>query len=169
MNYIQTEGISYTDNEWVFYPQIFVNTCIYIPLVIYQYVIGREGQTVDPKILSKNANHNDKLVRSMINFSNTLADTDKNKFSYQRMESQIAYLSMLVYRSCLILQDKVWDKILLEKFDRYLYNERKELYVQLGKLRYRKYLPVRYVKFWRLIGKRFSLDWIYKIYRKLPK
>lgn len=46
MKYHQTEGISYTDQEWVFMPVTKVNTCIYLPLVLYRYLVGRNGQTM---------------------------------------------------------------------------------------------------------------------------
>lgn len=167
INYVQTEGISYTDNEWVFFPQHFVQTCVYIPFIIYNYVVGREGQTIDPKVLAKNASHNEKLVRSMIKFSNSLVDLNKNTYSNQRLENQIAYLTMLVYRTCLILQDKEsWDNEFLKSFDMFIYKERNKIYKQMSRLKYRKYLPIHYVRFWRATGKRFSLDWILKYIKK---
>ncbi len=51
MNYHQTEGVSYTDNEWVFAPISLANTFAYINCgYLYRYLIGREGQTMDPTI-----------------------------------------------------------------------------------------------------------------------
>ena len=46
IGYIQTEGISYTDQEWIFYPMQHMNTFCYIDIILYNYLIGREGQTV---------------------------------------------------------------------------------------------------------------------------
>lgn len=53
MNYRQTEGISYTDQELVLYPMAAVKTIIYSNMNLYQYLVGREGQTMDKKIRSK--------------------------------------------------------------------------------------------------------------------
>lgn len=53
INYKQTEGISYTDYEWMFLPMPYVKTLYYVPLDIYQYFVGREGQTVDPAVIKK--------------------------------------------------------------------------------------------------------------------
>ena len=48
-------GISYTDNEYVFFPLDHVQTIIYYNLPVYQYFVGREGQTTQPEILMKQA------------------------------------------------------------------------------------------------------------------
>lgn len=44
--YVQTEGISYTDNEFVVIPMLFVRRIIYCPECVYHYFIGREGQSI---------------------------------------------------------------------------------------------------------------------------
>lgn len=46
-------GISYTDNEYVYFPMNHCQTVVYYDLPIYQYFVGREGQTTDPKVMSK--------------------------------------------------------------------------------------------------------------------
>jgi len=50
MGYIQTEGISYTDQEWVFTPLMKVQTICYFDKIIYRYLLGRPGQTMAPEI-----------------------------------------------------------------------------------------------------------------------
>ena len=53
IGYTQTPGISYTDHEWVFWPMAFVKDWQYYPHVIYNYRLGREGQTVNPEVLCR--------------------------------------------------------------------------------------------------------------------
>ena len=53
IKYQQSEGISYTDTEWVVIPMVDVQTVVYHPIMLYKYLVGREGQTMDPKIHSK--------------------------------------------------------------------------------------------------------------------
>lgn len=53
INYHQTEGISYTDTEWAFIPLMAVNTVCYVNLQIYNYLVGRPGQTMDISVLRK--------------------------------------------------------------------------------------------------------------------
>ena len=50
LDYHQTENISYTDVEWTFLPMATVQKVFYINVPLYRYTLGREGQTVDPKV-----------------------------------------------------------------------------------------------------------------------
>ena len=57
IDYHQTEGISYTDQEWIFSPMTRVRQIVALPYVIYNYLIGREGQTVDRNVFMKSISH----------------------------------------------------------------------------------------------------------------
>ena len=50
MHYRQSEGISYTDQEWVFYPLFGVKTIAFADIPLYRYNVAREGQTMDAKV-----------------------------------------------------------------------------------------------------------------------
>lgn len=54
IGYRQTEGISYTDQEWIFLPLSTCKTWHYLPVVLYQYLVGREGQTMQKSVVEKN-------------------------------------------------------------------------------------------------------------------
>lgn len=168
MNYRQTEGISYTDTEWVFYPQTRVQKAIYLPLNVYHYVIGREGQTMDPQVLLKSAGHYTELIRNMIEFSDNLSECDARQIGACRLEAQIKHLSCGVYKICLIKQNRqLFDESLLSAFDNLLKNKRPIMYQEIGKLRLNSYLPLSYVRFWRLLGIRFPVDAFREIYRRI--
>lgn len=64
IDYHQTEGISYTDQEWIFSPMTRVRQMVALPYVIYNYLIGREGQTMDSKIFMKSISHQIKSQES---------------------------------------------------------------------------------------------------------
>lgn len=53
LSYKQTEGISYTDQEWVFTPMAGVKSVCYFNKCVYKYLVGREGQTVNPAVKAK--------------------------------------------------------------------------------------------------------------------
>lgn len=53
MNYKQTEGVSYTDQEWISIPLFNVERIKYIPIDVYEYLLGREGQTMDTRVIAK--------------------------------------------------------------------------------------------------------------------
>lgn len=67
-SYIQTEGISYTDDEWVFKPMVDVQKVAYFPNYLYMYLRGRVGQTFDPKVLKKEFGKRFIVLRSMLKF-----------------------------------------------------------------------------------------------------
>lgn len=66
INYQQTEGISYTDREWVLWPMKAVETICYIPKVVYLYLVGREGQTVDINVKIKGADQEVIITKKLV-------------------------------------------------------------------------------------------------------
>lgn len=63
-------GISYTDNEYVFFPLDHVQTIIYYNLPVYQYFVGREGQTTQPEILMKQAEQIMQVFKRLYDYYN---------------------------------------------------------------------------------------------------
>jgi len=51
MNYRQLEGVAYTDFQWALTPIAAVEKIAYFPRPLVRYLVGRAGQSVDPKIL----------------------------------------------------------------------------------------------------------------------
>ena len=51
MNYHQSEGISYTDQEWAFYPMSRIETIAFADIPLYRYNTTREGQTMDEAVV----------------------------------------------------------------------------------------------------------------------
>lgn len=67
-DYHQPEGISYTDNIWAFIPIIFCKTGIFLDIVLYNYLIGREGQTISSDQLQKRIPHLLFVAQSMVDY-----------------------------------------------------------------------------------------------------
>lgn len=65
-DYHQTEGISYTDQEWIFYPMFYVESIQFMQINLYRYVLAREGQTVTPASFQKNIPSLMRLVTTML-------------------------------------------------------------------------------------------------------
>jgi len=57
INFIQTEGISYTDTEYIYYPLTVANSLYAIDLELYCYCIGVAGQSISPQSMQKKWNH----------------------------------------------------------------------------------------------------------------
>lgn len=53
-SYHQTEGVSYTDNEFRILPMVYVRKAYAIPAIVYLYLVGRNGQTINPDTFAAN-------------------------------------------------------------------------------------------------------------------
>ena len=53
IQYCQSEGVSYSDQEWVFTPLMTVKTIANFDRPLYLYLIGREGQSMSEKVRRK--------------------------------------------------------------------------------------------------------------------
>ena len=72
IGFYQQEGISYTDTEYVYYPFILAKKFMAFDLVLYNYVIGIESQTVSVSSMRRNEKHYWKLIdRFLVNSSFT--------------------------------------------------------------------------------------------------
>ena len=54
LNYHQTEGISYTDEEFVYFPLQNALNFYYLPVDLYCYYLGRDGQTMNIDVWKRN-------------------------------------------------------------------------------------------------------------------
>lgn len=79
MNYIQSEGICYTDNEYVYYPLMECKTIYLEHFPLYCYLLGREGQSVDIKSIKNNYSHFQRIYERMIHENQTPSN---NKRTY---------------------------------------------------------------------------------------
>lgn len=66
MNYHQTEGILYTDDEWIYIPMRLVKRASYFPNYLYLYLRGREGQSFDPQVLRKSFQHRVIVAKKLV-------------------------------------------------------------------------------------------------------
>lgn len=84
-NYKQTEGISYTDNEWMFLPMTMVSTIKFVDIVLYKYLVGREGQTIDTNISAKKIHEKLFLCRELYELYDNFKGADIHKrYLYER-------------------------------------------------------------------------------------
>lgn len=57
INYRQSEGVSYTDQEWVFYPLFRVRNMAFFDIPLYRYNASRDGQTMDMGVQLRSLSH----------------------------------------------------------------------------------------------------------------
>lgn len=66
--YRQTEGCSYTDLEWDTFPLFYAGDIVFFDIDLYQYHLDREGQTMDPKVLSRSLDQLERVTDSILGF-----------------------------------------------------------------------------------------------------
>lgn len=62
------ENCYYVDTEYILYPIPYIETVLFIPDFVYQYRIGRNGQSVSLVKMQQNAACYDKVLRSLLLF-----------------------------------------------------------------------------------------------------
>lgn len=108
INYIQTEGICYTDTEYVFKPIIQAKDIYCIDCSLYQYYIGRDDQSMSPGVLMKNFSHLHKVLLNILDYPKPTYTNKNYNFLFSYYINTI--FGMLV--DCLYAsrcKNKVWN------------------------------------------------------------
>lgn len=117
INYHQTEGVSYSDEDWTFSP---VNTAERVCLIqepVYRYLIGREGQTVAAETRRKRVSHVVKVAENMIEAYNHLVPRNDSVKRY--LDYRLYALIEFIYKTYLLSNGNV-DLSPLSTFDQFL-------------------------------------------------
>lgn len=151
IGYRQTEGISYTDQEWIFLPMITVEKVVYQPIFLYNYLFGREGQTMQSAILDKNISHQ---VQCALN---RLKELDKrkleltpnlNKFLFYNLGRVVTY----VYRATILRG--LYDIEKLKDFDINIKHLNPPFYNYIGDASLNFGIKFKYIRYFRNKRKR---------------
>lgn len=160
IGYRQTEGISYTDNEWMFSPMINVKTILYFPYNVCFYLRGREGQTFDPCVFEKSLWMRIKVVTVMLD-------------EYKRLmigcaESTLRYLTLRLVSRCISVYSSYLIRFPAQKqqdlvaFDQYMKTVLPYIYSETNNIRNK--LCIRYISCWRRSGYNINI-WPLRLYR----
>lgn len=164
IGYKQTEGVSYTDNEWVCYPIQTVRRVRYAPIPVYKYLVGREGQTVDPKVRRKAIWA---LAEIALRMDKELADKalGRNDVWWRYIAEFILMINTIVYETTILeLHNDIDDKRLIA-FDRLVYCASKSTYTKVMERLVSKKIGFAYGRHWRSKGTSRSVKLIgYRVY-----
>lgn len=122
----------YVDNIFVYYPLIHVKTMYYMDINLYRYFIGREGQSVNERIMIKRIDQQYFVTKLMIHFFNPCDIQKENKKLGKYL---LHYLSMMI-TICSILSILSKDKENIKK--------RKKLWIELKEYDKKLYRHIRY-------------------------
>lgn len=171
INYRQTEGISYTDSEWVYIPMLHVKTVDISKYNVYQYRLGRAGQTMDPKVILRSMSHELILMQSMLshrtkelqNLSGTLL---------QFANFAICRKALVIYTQMLIkANDKQFQRNIINDLETTMQTYAPELYEKMATYDARCCV----IRHWRATHKRYNiivrkgLEYAISLYKMIQK
>ena len=149
IDYHQTEGISYTDQEWILIPWSNVHSLIYYPLSLYQYNLAREGQTCDLKVFHK------KMPEQFLSIRNTIKKYYDLFPVLDEFHRELLYFKIIermenLYRNILMFE-RISPSYLIN-FDKELVRESSKFSNKLAEITLHPYFKCHYIRRWRKKG-----------------
>ncbi|WP_051508988.1 glycosyltransferase family 2 protein [Xylanibacter oryzae] len=169
IGYKQSEGIFYTDNEWIFLPISTVRKVYYIKKPIYLYTLNREGQSVNSEVEKLHSMDNIKVSCSLLIANSSLRN---EKIPYEIKD----YLNTKLYNRIrhnykdFIVLNKCLDINQLQILDDGIHKYDSSLYKKLNKILLSAPLfSFHYIKIWRRKHNSRRLGFIISTYKKYKK
>ena len=151
IGYVQTEGISYTDTEWIIEPMVAVKSMVHLPIVVTHYLVGRDGQTTDDRVFAKKFEQIITIAKALISrYDRMIAIADTNSREYYRQ--QILGVLQMVYWVPTFGWNGHKAVANLHSFDGFL-KDKQSLYQDAGEFTvHPRFLPeIKYVKLHRSV------------------
>lgn len=140
--YHQTEGVSYTDNQWDKIPLAYATTIQITDIYLYRYLLGREGQTMDPKQRMKSMGHIITVAQDMISMYETNAHAAPlHDFLYNRI---LLFAMTPFYLS--IIESKPEDMKQLCAYDEFLKIYYNSYFKALEEMPYNEICSFKFIK-----------------------
>jgi len=148
IDYRQTEGVCFTDNEWIFEPFCMVKFLYYAPVPVYRYLNGREGQSTDQSIALRQVWMFDKVVESLVSrFAHWRNAVSPKVQGYWR--GIVLDVAQYVYQIEILRIHTAESDARLAHVDKRLRSSWPELYETIGQMTFTNKLPVKFVAWWR--------------------
>ena len=148
ISYKQTEGISYTDTEWVFLPIAAAKRFVYVEIPVYRYLVGREGQTVSREATLKSFGSYKTLLSAMCALYRNVKRSDGD-LNFVSLAVSMKRIALLIYT--IVALDLRIGKALTEFdiVDSLLHEYCPDLYNAFDEARFSRTFQWRYVMFLR--------------------
>lgn len=158
MTYRQTEGISYTDQEWVFYPLFKVQTIAFADIPLYRYNLAREGQTMSSKVQMRSLAQLQTLTEALARYFVTESASLESPSRVQFLRSVVADRIKILYRKyLLVMGNKAFAESDFSAVDAHLSALAQECNIQSITVPVNNVLKVDLLAYWRAQGKRYGL------------
>lgn len=148
MNYRQTEGISYTDQEWIFLPMTTVKSMVGFPKAVYNYLVGRAGQTVDVSIKARCIQQEIESWKSMQSGYEMLSRMgDASEYLWSRLYGRASYIYHFIILGA--RSNKSQGTSCLKELDAFITQHNPRLYNELEESTPRPDMRIKYIALWR--------------------
>ena len=154
VNYHQTEGISYTDQEWICLPMAICKSLAYFPKVIYRYLVGRDGQTIDTSVWERNFWMEIEGTKVMMKYRKMTHGSMVPNQSF--IDLRIKTRMRAIYVAYLLKFSSFSNEDLVRDIDGYLLSYDRNMYNGFSTFFPMKHIPIPIIKLWR----NRHLDWI---------
>ena len=158
MGYRQSEGITYSDVEWILYPMLRAKFIRYLPVRVYLYLIGREGQSVSLAGRSRNSHAWEVILARIfrtIRADGAALDPDAREYLL-RVATDMARMYL---ETAFVLTPVARAKVVLPRLAQELESVESGLYLRLEReaMILKRSLRIHYLRVWRRlpIGKTF--------------
>lgn len=142
------EKCFYVDVEYNLFSYLKCKTCVYVPLNLYQYRLGRAGQSVSVDGLYKHRDNHYTVIKNIINFYNAKKDS-ASEIKKKEMFNYIAGIVVAHYRYYTLMNFKHKDILLeLKEFDEWA-KQYEDFYITAGNdIIVKKYRKNNFKKIW---------------------
>lgn len=161
IKYKQTEGISHTDEEWIFYPMSTVQTAYYLDIPLYQYLLGRQGQTMDANVFKKTLPQRFKVLDEMI----SIWEEHYEDWIKTHMSKRIFSVMYSIFYESIIHGDTE-QKSSYIRFDSYIKSKYPIFYAYSNKAILGMKVPFHYMKYWRYTHTLFPFNFLFSLKEK---
>lgn len=148
MGYRQTEGISYTDQQWIFTPMIQVRTVAIFRKPLYEYMVGRSGQTVSPDVKARSLEQTARCALDMTSQYEQIADSVEGQPVNEYLLSRITPMLKDIYVFSMTHYGPEAKKKLID-FDEELEKTSSMLYRHIGSREISSFMGFEYINYWR--------------------
>lgn len=149
INYYQMEGISYTDQQWMLVPMVYVNSVAFFSKFVYRYLIGRDGQTVALESRLRSIRQHAIMCLGLVDEYNKvyfkISEAKRCYLDYRIVNCQLPY----IYRTYLLKQSDFEKYAELKEFDEALKKKNYSIYNSLNHEKIASFSPFHYITYWR--------------------
>lgn len=115
ISYKQSEGISYTDQQWVTRPMSVVKNALFVKVDLYRYLVGRVGQSMDAGVLTNKFKDEVAMVQGMLSW---LDECPNNGVEKEYLWNKVVHHLTYLYYNHIV--EHVYNDVEFRKFSMWL-------------------------------------------------